>query len=301
MTLHTCLLPGGYLDTEGVTHREVVISPLTGREEEVLARANEVSSAILVTSILSNCIKRIGTLTDITEEVTRTLSVGDRQFLMLKLRELTYGERVEVTLSCPWPDCGERVDIDFRISDIPVKQGKQSSFSHKMKLSTEAISDLGWEKENGDVYFRIPNGSDQEILAPLLLENEAEALTQLLWRCLFKLGEHNEPTKSQVQDLTPLARMEIEKEMEVVSPAMELNMDAVCPECGRKFTAPFDLQEFFFGEFRTSQELLYREIHYLAYHYHWSESEIMNFPREKRRQYIDVLSEEIERLNNAIA
>jgi hypothetical protein len=49
-----------------------------------------------------------------------------------------------------------------------------------------------------------------------------------------------------------------------------------------------------------SGDMLYREIHYLAYHYHWSEREIMDMTRDKRRKYIEVLADEIERLNNAL-
>ena len=39
-------------------------------------------------------------------------------------------------------------------------------------------------------------------------------------------------------------------------------------------------------------------MHYLAYHYHWSEGEIMAMTRDKRRTYIDVLADAIEVLNN---
>ena len=97
-----------------------------------------------------------------------------------------------------------------------------------------------------------------------------------------------------------MARMEIEREMLRVAPHIDLNMDVTCPECGRNFTMPFNLQDFFFGEMRTSRDLLYREVHYLAYHYHWSEKEIMEMPKDQRRNYIEVLADELDRLNNAI-
>jgi hypothetical protein len=46
--------------------------------------------------------------------------------------------------------------------------------------------------------------------------------------------------------------------------------------------------------------MLYRQVHYLAYHYHWSEHEILEMPRDKRLAYIEILADEIERLNNAL-
>ena len=60
------------------------------------------------------------------------------------------------------------------------------------------------------------------------------------------------------------------------------------------------MEGFVLGELHTSLDLLYREVHYLAYHYHWSEREIMEMPRAKRRRYIEVLADEIERLSDAI-
>ena len=33
-----------------------------------------------------------------------------------------------------------------------------------------------------------------------------------------------------------------------------------------------------------------REVHYLALHYHWSESEILNLQRDRRRGYLALLS-----------
>ncbi len=85
--------------------------------------------------------------------------------------------------------------------------------------------------------------------------------------------------------------------MQSLAPDVELTMEAECPECQRNFTIPFDLQEFFFGELSTSRELLRWEIHYLAYHYHWSEQDILAMSRDKRREYIEILADEIDKLN----
>ena len=122
----------------------------------------------------------------------------------------------------------------------------------------------------------------------------------LLARCIRRIGRTENPGYEAVRRLSPTARMEIERQMEMVAPQVELTMEGDCPECGREFAIPFDLQRFFFSELRTGQDLLYREVHYLAYHYHWSEREIMEMPRQKRRKYIEVLADEIERLNDAI-
>jgi hypothetical protein len=100
--------------------------------------------------------------------------------------------------------------------------------------------------------------------------------------------------------MSPLARAEIERHMEESAPHVDLTLAARCPECEREFAVPFDLLGFFLGECKTSRELLYREVHYLAYHYHWSEQEILALSREKRRKYIALLADELRRVGHAV-
>ncbi|MHC4118867.1 MAG: T4 family baseplate hub assembly chaperone [Planctomycetota bacterium] len=293
-------LPGGYVDQEGTVHQEGEIAPLSGREEELLAGNHRQESATLVTAVLRCCIRRLGEISSISEDVVRSLLVEDRQYLLLKLREATFGDQIQATISCPWPDCRKRVDIDFLTEDVPIKESEEKGPTYEMELSPEAAFVDDDDKKYRKIIFRLPNGADQEAVSPLLSDNEARALTMLLARCVQSIGPLKNPGNISIGGLSPLARKEIESRMAKVAPRVELNLKADCPECERPFGMPFDLHRYFFGEIRTGLDLLYREVHYLAYHYHWSEQEIMEMPREKRRKYIEVLADETERLNNAI-
>jgi hypothetical protein len=46
----------------------------------------------------------------------------------------------------------------------------------------------------------------------------------------------------------------------------------------------------------TSAEGLYEEVHHLAFHYHWTEREILELPRTKRRRYLAILASKLEHL-----
>lgn len=299
-----CRLPGGLVDETGTVHREVEFRRLVGRDEELLTEVvGSALPAALVTRVLSRSVLRIGTMRPVGEDVARRLLVGDRQFLLLKLREATFGDRIEGTLSCPWQGCGARVDIDFSTRDVPVIRREDLRGTYRLRLSPAAAG----TPEDGDplrwVTLRLPNGEDQEIVAPHLDEG-ARALTLLLERCVLEIetqgGDRVESgQQGLIERLSPRARQEIEREMEARAPAIELEMEVECRDCGRAFIAPFDLQDFFFGELRTSRDLLYRQVHYLAWHYHWSENEILEMPRDKRRHYIDILADEIEAMNHA--
>ena len=286
------VLPGGYYDTAGRLHRDFDLAVLTGREEELLTQAHHPRPAALVTEVLSRSVRRLGDISPVPPAVTRDLLVGDRQYLMLQLRRTTFGDRVEANLACPWPGCGQRVSLDFAISDIPVEVPPQPGPVHVMTLSATAAGGEGRE-----VAFRLPTGADQEELSDLLDGNEGAALTALLARCVRRIGMDDNPGQESIAGLPALARAEIEEGMRQVAPSVAQTMDATCTECGRAFTAPFDVQRFFLGELRSDARL-YQEVHYLAYHYHWAESEIMAMTRDKRQRYIDVLADAIGALND---
>jgi hypothetical protein len=290
-------LPGGYWDATGRLHRDVELAPLTGREEELLAGARQETPAALVTEVLSRCVRRIGTIAPVPPDVARHLLVADRQYLLLHLRRETFGDTVRATLVCPWPDCGERVSLDLSVAGVPVEEARDRAPVHTMALPA---ADLGEEAgaDPVEIRFRLPDGSDQEELSGRLAGNEAEALTLLLARCVLDIGGSGPPDAERTAALPARTRSAIEERMHELAPKVEQTMEVRCAECGRTFTAPFDIQRFFLGELRTDGDLLYQEVHYLAFHYHWGEREIMELTRDRRRRYIDVLADAIEVLNS---
>lgn len=286
-----CKLPGGFVDESGELHQQVALSPLSGTQEKLIAQRGRTTQSTLVTSLLSQCIRSIGKIDAVTEDTVRKLLVGDRQFLLLKLREITFGQQIRAVVSCSWPDCGERLDIDFLTDNIPITGSRLEQRFFTIILSEQA--------EAEKVIFRLPNGADQERTAHLVDENEALAETLLLSRCIQSIGSSSQIGEKDIADLSPLARREIEEEMDRLSPKVALTMEAFCPECQRHFSASFNLEDFVLRELHTHLDLLFKEVHYLAYHYHWSEKEILGMTRENRRRYIEILSDEMERLNHA--
>src|SRR3974377_444230 len=105
----TQTLPGGYWDAAGVLHREFELAELTGHEEELLSQTRATETSSLVSAVLSRCVRRLGGIGPVTEEVARQLLIADRQYLLLKLREATFGDVVRADLFCPWAECGRRV------------------------------------------------------------------------------------------------------------------------------------------------------------------------------------------------
>jgi len=283
-------LPGGYVDETGAVHAEAELTPLTGRDEEWLAcLAPDMPAAAVVTELLARRLSRIGTLRPVTASLVRDLLVGDRSYLILKLREMTFGKRVDAVFHCPNPDCGKPMDVAFSLDDIEVRRAPVTTRFVSLRLSAEPGHDLG-----DFIEFRLPTGGDQEAVAEIGRRDEEQAIRVLLARCLRSLGAHTSIDHTKIAGLSPEAFREIETALYEHAPHVEIELEAACPECGTIFVAPFEIASFFVSEVQPDYRGLERDVHVLARHYHWSEQDILSLPLQKRRRYLRLIQEESE-------
>ena len=289
MFTQTFTLPGGYVDEHGVTQRQVELSPVTGFEEEYLANVGPaVCSASVVTGLLARCIQRVGTLEPVTTSLVTDLLVGDRDFLMLKLREITCGNKLDAVLFCPDPECGKPMDVTLNLDD----------FAPEMKPVSDRLFTLELPADEGEtgsfsIEFRLPTGADQETAAPWISGDEESAVCQLLARTITRVNDETAVDQETVRALPPKVRIEIEERMEKLAPHVTIELETSCVECRKPFTTLVDLTSFFLAEMKQSRQSLEREFHFLAWHYHWRESEILALTRKKRRRYIELIQEEL--------
>ena len=259
-----CDLPGGLVLDDGRRLGRAELRPLTGREEEWVTQHAGAPSAHLATKLLSACFVRLDDQA-VSSEMVAKLLAGDRDYLILQLRRMTLGDQIAAVFSCP--ACKRAMDVEFLAQDISIEPRPQNATTYT------------WRGAERMVQYRLPNGADQEAVADL---SPVEAAEALFARCLVFQGG------------TPLSieeRAAVIAEMDRRAPQIDLELDLSCPECGHSFTTPFDCTSFFFSEIRAQSRHLMREVHYLALHYHWSESEILNLQRDRRRGYLALLNE----------
>src|SRR5215467_537947 len=73
------VLPLGYVGRNGRFHREVELKPLTGCGQRLLAGLSpQATMATVTTALLSSCLRRIGSLSQVNASLVRELLVGDR-------------------------------------------------------------------------------------------------------------------------------------------------------------------------------------------------------------------------------
>ena len=118
-TEFTFTLPKGYVDKEGTLHREVVLREITGADQEaMLAPQLRQNPAKMLTALLARVIVRLGALdrARIDAGVTAALTKRDRDFLIVKLKEIDSGPEMEIDTECP--DCGRKFKASLDIGDF---------------------------------------------------------------------------------------------------------------------------------------------------------------------------------------
>lgn len=265
-------LPGGTW-RNGARHRDATLRPLDGRDELFLAEEVEgLSPARRTTALLTRCVERLGGEPASAESV-RELAAGDREAILLHLRRATFGETVASVLHCPRPECGEAMDLELRISDLLVEADEAVSPVHETTI------------DGMTVRFRLPNGADLEEAAALAAKDVQGAARHVLARCIQSIDG---ALPGAIPDAVAA---QLPERMSQLDPQAELLLQLVCTRCARPFTAVFDTAAYLFREIAAHRNAIYREIHELAFHYHWSESEILGLTAARRRRYLSLLAE----------
>jgi hypothetical protein len=277
------MLPCGIWD-DGVCHREAGLRPVTGDDEDfLLSYGEELSPAQRVTALLTRCLTRLPPLKAVTRQAVRSLTVGDREALLLQLRRLTTGDRMVCIVTCPHTGCEEKMDLDLAIHDLllPPYDHARATYRRNCTANGDAF----------DIHFRLPTGGDQETVADLARRCPEDAAVSMLQRCIIDIKVNGQETDATLPESV---FFKLSEAMADLDPQAELTLNLKCPYCRRGFSTALDMGSFFYTEIEGCSRSLYREVHLLALHYHWSEADILGMTAERRRRYLDLLSDSLQ-------
>lgn len=243
----------------------VAFREITGVEEQAVAGTSTRDAIVLLDALVVSCSD--GAVQD---KGVGCLVSWDRERLLAAVYMRTYGNRVESTLKCG--QCAEKFEMDFQLDAL-------LKFLRPADPATLGVTCL----ENGafisgeGIAFRLPTGDDECLVAGL---DPEDARSVLLGRCIQ--NESEAPGFEQQMD-------SIQSTMESLSPLVDIELDARCPECGHEQVAHFDLQYYLLSSIRGERRRLMEEIHALASNYGWSLSEILSLPRSQRRMLAELV------------
>jgi hypothetical protein len=272
---YTVLIPHGFPDDGDSWIHTLQMRQLNGYDELYMREMKDCPLPFRTTSILSrvtNFGKKEESGSDISrEEMVRHLTVGDRIALMLHLRRLTFGDKISCTFSCP--SCKEVASLDLSISGLLLEPPSQQP-------RTEYVIEI----ENFILRVSPVNGAKLE--AVFKNDRDKSENAEKLMRSCICYSEPCLPSHKLSDNFLSI----VSSKLEELDPQADIVLNFVCPSCQYSYQFPFDAEDFIFQEIDLRQKQLEREVHWLAFNYHWSEHSILSIPVSRRKRYAELIN-----------
>lgn len=236
----------GYKDENGVIHTEFEYREMNGTDEEAIAKPKVKSSGSMITRVLlERCIIRIGTIEKSSvkpsewTEIIQSLAIGDQDFAMLKIREISLGEEFEVTHKCP--TCKTKINSVFTLDELPL-------VPYNGLEEVEFELPRGYKDKDGKIHktgvMRHATGLDREVLDKMVSQNPSMANTLLLARCIKSLG--TAPiTDDLLRNLSMKDRNYLFALIRDISFGYDVSdFEIECPNCERELNISFNQTDF---------------------------------------------------------
>jgi hypothetical protein len=276
-------LPGGLWqkDEDSALMREVHLRPVADADRAFLLQTlDEFAPAQRATALLARC------LTD--ECRAETLTVGDREALLLHLHRLTFGEAMDCVLRCPGAKCGRQMELTPRVADLLVAQYEAPQRSYEAVIPSAESAYR--------VHFRLPVAGDLDAITATAATDLDQAALLLMQRCVsaatrdgVAVGMEAMPTDICDAVAAQMARHD---------PQAEIELDLNCPSCGLNFSVVLDAASFLLQELDARATQMLRDVHVLASQYGWSESDILSMPASRRTRYLELIAAGQARTSN---
>lgn len=261
-------LPHGFL-SDGSWVRSARLRELNGYDQLIFGRPD---SPMLPAARTTELLDRVATLADgsasnSNRELVRQLTVGDRVALMLHLRRLTFGDRIECIVTCP--ACSAEMSVELSVGRLLLQPPQ-----HEPSAETEV--------RVGDLLLKVRpvTGADVEALAT----SEGTSLAESLVRSCVISSDRPLP------QISPEIVAGVSAELEEIDPQADIVLDLACPSCGHQFKTPFFIEDFMLREIRSRTRQIESEVHWIAFNYHWSEDDILSLPVRARSRYVDLIN-----------
>ena len=145
----------------------VTVRPMTFEDEKSLVSTKNANLDVL-NVLLSRCVQNI----DI-----RSLLIFDKLFLLMKLREVSYGHEYKAAIPCP--QCRRDNKISFNLTELAVNYIEDTT-TNPISVTLPVI--------NKKVKVRFPRVADEQYLHNL------ESVTANLWRFIEEIDGHSKKT-----------------------------------------------------------------------------------------------------------
>lgn len=214
----------------------------------------------------------VAACTEMSPDQLANLRIGERDGLLLSLREQIFGSQLVSQAICP--SCGDRLELTFSVSDI------------RIVPETEPKSVLVTTIDEYEVQYRLPNSLDLGAVTDR--SDLARMRQQLLDRCL--ISAHFKDEDFEISKLSEDILSKVLAEMAQSDPQANIQLALSCPVCNHQWQEIFDVVSFFWIEIHAWARRLLGDVHILASTYGWREVDILAMSSQRRQLYLEMIS-----------
>lgn len=194
------------------------------------------------------------------------LPLDERDHLLLELRVLTFGRRLEAVVACP--QCQQWLELELPTAAL---LGAPTSLTHGAVV----------ELELDGVAARVRAPTSEDLLAARSSGDELGTRSRLLERCVEAVAPAELSLEQRGRALDQLVEH---------LPHVEQACELVCTACGHGWREGLELAEFLWAEIRARARRLLLEVHALASAYGWREADVLSMSAWRRRAYLSMVT-----------
>jgi hypothetical protein len=196
------------------------------------------------------------------------MTMSRRLQLILRIFINTRTPNLNVTVRCP--ACNEMLDLKLNLASLQSNDDPVSVCCHP--------------EFDVDLTLRLPTGIDQRgWLADGHKQDASEWCVKAVTSLVELLDGGKPPSDWRAPDAWLPA---IAETLEAADPHTTATLNTTCCNCQNAFSVLFDVERHIIENLASLQPGLIDEIHRLASAYHWTEAEIFDVPRSRRRRYL---------------
>lgn len=225
-------LPTGYMDSAGDLHKDAWVREMTGEEEDILT-ARKVKVHQRMSQILEKCVTQIGPYKQDQlnwSNVIKSLTVSDRLFLMIKIRQVSLGNLFSFKVKCTDEGCAKMSEQTVDLQEFKITG---------MKNPLERVFEIDLPKSKQKAKLKIQTGADEARVANFV--NTQNPMTIITMSRLLELNGKTGVTIEQVKKLPTLDMNAIRSAVKEHEGDIENEIEVTCPHCGNEFKTDIDV------------------------------------------------------------
>lgn len=195
------------------------------------------------------------------------LPLGERDRLLLELRAVTLGERMDLHAACP--ACGVALEVPVVLRDLPLPPPTEAGDAARLAIGGRTVVLRPVDSRDLAAAATVPTARDgRRILAA---------------RCTVP------PEEAPRIDPSALGDDEVEeigRRLAGLDPAADIAFSLRCPDCGHEWEAGLDVPGIIRTELHRRAQALLDEVDAIARTYHWREADILALSPVRRRDYL---------------